>query len=222
MATKALKVLRPVMLTLTMLGLFLLPITALANGSVWRSFGQVTNSDPLFEIRQKDITNPNAHFMKDIPITKESAGQAAMFISYTNAEKLQSNGDGTRKSDITGLPYLYGYFFDMKEHKNGRMMEHISEYLQGPTMRHQGMCDNEWKVSYGLFQIPQGTVKTRFFLKQASRKGTEKDGRAAWFYKPNFLVVSTMADAKKVVDEYQKNLTSVPGYKACSQVGSGV
>lgn len=217
MATKALKVLRPASLALLVTGLLLLPITALANGSVWRSFGQGTNSDPLFEIRQKDITNPNAHFMKDISVAEEYAGQVAVLISYTNAEKLQSNVYGTKKSDITGLPYVYGYFFDMKEHKNGRVMEHVSQYLQGPTMRHQGACDNEWKVSYGLFEIPKGTLKTRFFLKQASRRGTEKDGRAAWFYKPNLLIVPTMADAKKVVDEYQQSLASVPGYKACAQ-----
>lgn len=215
MVTKALKALRPLFLTLLVTGLLLLPVTALANGSVWRSFGQVTNQDPLFEIREKDTTNPSAHFMKDIPLTKESAGQVAVLISYTNAEKLQSNVSGTRKSDITGLPYVYGYFFNMKEQKNGRIMEHVSQYLQGQAMRHQGACDNEWKVSYGLFEIPKDTIKARFFLKQASRKGTKKDGRAAWFYRPNFLIVPTMADAKKVVDEYQKNLTNVPGYKAC-------
>ncbi len=191
------------------LGLLAGPIIGLAadsnliSSNRWIASGPASAiHDTILRLSQNDLpcssssncSTASALFRQEANV-KGNDGKYALLISYTRAEKLRTN-------TISGLPYVYGYFLD----KNGKILT----YLQGQSMRHTGTTDNTWVVSYGIFKIPSGTENTRFFLKQASRKGTTSDGRAADFYKPGLYLFSSEQDAKTMVESYRNNLSSVP------------
>lgn len=167
----------------------------------WIKLGPVrTTSDSRLVLEEREECNGSrctrqaALFRQDVTI-KNHAGDYALMIAYTRAEKIRSN-------DIAGLPYLYGYFLE----KDGS----VEQYLQGQSMRHTGTKNNTWNVSYGLFKIPSDAYTLRFFLKQASRKGTTQDGRDAEFYKPGLYIVEDKNDAMDIVDDYEDHLNFAP------------
>ncbi len=126
---------------------------------------------------------------------KNTAKSYALLIAYTKAEDVRDNGD------ITGLPYIYGYFMD----KNGKILS----YLQKENMRYSGTTDGVWDVSNGVFEMPAGTVKIRYFLKQGSRKGTVKDGRDATFAKPGVYLFDRGVQALDTITEYKNHLPNI-------------
>lgn len=133
-------------------------------------------------------------FSQDVSV-KGHGGDYALVIAYTRAEDVRS-GD-----NVAGLPYLYGYLLDA----DGR----IQTYLQGSTMRHPEAKDNIWGVSYGIYKVGKNDKTLRTFLKQGSRKGTERDGRAAEFYKPSVFLVGSEKEANDIMASYRKDLKTV-------------
>lgn len=180
---------------LILLGIGGLPASSHASSnnlvsSNWTTYGAVDQSvNGVISLRETGTSAIYAY--QDIAVSR-SIGRRLLLVSYTQATP-RSNGD------ITGLPYLYGYAMD----GNGRILS----YLQNPNLRSQST--GSWMVTSSSFAIPNRTTTVRLFLKQASRRGTVKDGRVAKFTQPGVFVGTTNAELNAVVKSYQDRLNTV-------------
>lgn len=170
--------------------------------STWTYQGEADRlSDGRVRIEEDEDSNDTiGSAYANISVSSSQEGDYALLIAFTRAEKVHpklANGE----ENITGLPDLYGYFMEDDSH--------ILTYLQGGSMLHSYSSGKKWDVSYGTFKIPDDTENIRFFLMQASRKGTERDGRDAWFYKPGLYIVDSQSDANDIVAEYRDELDEV-------------
>ncbi|MEK7665983.1 MAG: hypothetical protein AAB337_03870 [Patescibacteria group bacterium] len=164
------------------------------NSSSWLKIGAVTVATNGLTATISETSATRGNLYTDISISNTTKDYV-LLIAYTNAEDVRSDGD------ITGLPYIYGYFLD----KNGK----IISYLQKDNMRHSSTVDGAWDVSNGVFEIPSGAVKIRYFMKQASKKGTYKDGRDATFAKPGVYLVDRPPQALDIISEYKSHLGNI-------------
>ncbi|KKW36860.1 MAG: hypothetical protein UY81_C0011G0015 [Candidatus Giovannonibacteria bacterium GW2011_GWA2_53_7] len=64
-------------------------------------------------------------------------------------------------------------------------------------------------MTSSIFTVPSRTTTVRFFLKQASRKGTTKDGRGASFTEPGLFVANSNTELSTIVQSYQNRLASL-------------
>lgn len=156
----------------------------------WRAFGETaiettTTNDAHFVVRN------GGYFFQDVELPKDAGGQYLVLIGRGAGERVNSDGA------ITGSPYLYGYMMqppsaDRKE---------ILEYLQGQRMLAQTTVRDEWLSMWGIFEVPEGTTKVRFFLNQALRAGVPHDGSAARFDNLGLYLFSTRKQAQEFVRE---------------------
>jgi hypothetical protein len=157
----------------------------------WRAFGETAiesiPNDAHFVVRN------GGYFLQDVELPKDVAGQFLVLIGRGASERV--NADGA----ITGLPYLYGYMMQPA----GPDRKEILEYLQGQRMMAQPTAQDEWLTMWGIFEVPAGTTKVRFFLKQGLRAGVPHDGSAARFDNLGLYVFATRKDAQEFV---RKNL----------------
>jgi len=142
--------------------------------------------------------NIDASFSVDTDVS--NSDDYAVFVSYTKAENPYPKLSNSTEN-ISGLPYLYAYFFD----KNGK----IVEYFNQDSMSQHAEVGTAWQVTYGIAAIPNNSESMRLFLKQASRSGVTADGRAAWFYKPGLYFTDSWSEAQKIVDAYVNELSDV-------------
>ena len=170
------------------------PRNWLGRSMAWKRTGDVTvdRSGKSVMLREHG-TNADSRACRDVPVVPSRVGQAAVLVSYTRAERVAD-----RPLDITGRPNLYGYFLD----SNGRILS----YLQGQQMLYHGARDGEWVVSFGKFVVPSGTVKVRYFLEQAERRGSAKDGRAAEFRHPGLYFMENYTEGDKIIQGYINGL----------------
>jgi len=161
------------------------------NTQGWRTYGQATveastGNNLVFVVRN------GGYFIQDVTMTPEAAGQYALLMARASCER--SNRDGS----ITGLPYLYGYMMDHGEPSGGNVLA----YLQGQRMLRSELQQNEWADLWGIFQVPKGTGRIRFFLKQALAQGTPHNGSAARFDKVGLYLFATKEEAQAFAGSY--------------------
>lgn len=164
------------------------------SSSAWLKSGAATIASNGLTATIEETATKQGTIYTDVSI-KNTIKDYALLIAYTKAEDVRNDGD------ITGLPYIYGYFLD----KNGK----IVSYLQGQSMRHSGTTDNAWAVSYGVFEIPDKAVTVRYFMKQASKKGTTKDGREATFAKPAVYLLENSARSTEIINDFKSKLGNI-------------
>jgi len=155
----------------------------------WRTFGQATvetcgNGNPCFVVRN------GGYLIQDVNVGADSIGRYALLIARASTERV--NPDGA----ITGLPSLYGYMMEAGDPRGG----HILSYLQGQNMLAANMTRDEWTTLWGIFQVPLGTGRVRFFLNQAERKGVPHNGSAARFDDVGLYVFATEQEARTFVN----------------------
>lgn len=171
----------------------------LAGGGSWTSYGSPSIlGDGRISLRESGLEK--SYVWKDVSVAGRG-GDTALFIAYTKAQRVDTRGTRTA-SDITGMPYLYGYAM------NGQ--DRILAYFQGQNMRHDAGNENVWDVSSGTFTLPNDTVKVRLFLKQAERRGTTKGDFEAWFYDPGVYVFDRSSDAQVAIDGYRAAASRIP------------
>jgi hypothetical protein len=158
----------------------------------WRAFGDseietTTTKDTYFVVRN------GGYFLQDVEFPKDAAGKYIVFIGRGASERV--NPDGA----ITGLPYLYGYM--MQPPAAGK--NEILSYLQGQQMLAQTSVRDDWVTMWGIFEVPEGTTKVRFFLNQALRAGVPHNGSAARFDHLGLYLFATRKEAQAFVREYQ-------------------
>ena len=161
-------------------------------GQSWRAFGEseietTTTKETHFLVRN------GGYFTQDVELPKDAAGKYIVFIGLGASER--TNPDGA----ITGLPYLYGYL--MQPPAPGQ--KEILSYLQGQNMLAQTSIQNEWVTMWGIFDVPVGTTKVRFFLSQALRAGVPHNGSAARFDHLGLYLFATQKEAHAFVRQYQ-------------------
>ncbi len=155
----------------------------------WKTSGGVhIASDGTITLTENGNESERAY--KDVDVTGRG-GDTAVLVAYTKAESVRSN-------DITGLPYIHAYAMN----KDGKILE----YFKGKQMRHDGKR-GEWQVSHGTFHIPAGTTTIRYFVEQAEKQGSSKNGDDAMFKETALYVVEHAERAKDLVQNYRFGLS---------------
>jgi hypothetical protein len=121
--------------------------------------------------------NPGA-FRQDILLPPEAEGKYAVLLGQASSENI--NRDGV----ITGPPSLYGYMMSDPYH--------IVDYLQGQKMVGSEKVPNKWGPVYGIFMVPPGTTRMRFFL----------FGSASRFDDLGLYLLPTMPEAVRFVQNH--------------------
>ena len=156
----------------------------------WRAFGQAAveevNGNRCF------VLSNGGYFLQDVILPEGAVGQYAVLIGRGSSERI--NPDGA----ITGLPHLYGYMMAPGEPNGGR----IIAYLQGQQMRSSATLVGEWVKMWGIFRVPEGTSRIRFFLSQALRQGVPHNGSAARFDDLGLYLFPTEEEAKSFGDSH--------------------
>jgi hypothetical protein len=165
---------------------------ASVGGKSWRAFGEATvetttANDAHFVVRN------GGYFFQDVELPKDAAGHYLVVIGHGASERI--NPDGA----ITGLPYLYGYM--MQPPPPGG--KEILEYLQGQNMLAHTSVKDDWVSMWGIFEVPEGTTKVRFFLNQALRAGVPHNGSAARFDNLGLYLFATRKEAQAFVRQNQ-------------------
>lgn len=140
--------------------------------STWKTNGGVNVAgDGTVTLTENGSESEDAY--KDVAVHGRG-GDMAVFRAETKAETVRAN-------DITGLPYLYAYAMN----KDGKILA----YFQGQHMLHAGTADS-WQVNSGKFRIPEGTATIRYFLSQAEKQGSAKNGDDAMFRNVSLKIVN--------------------------------
>lgn len=152
----------------------------------WTTFG-----DASVELMPGDnfcfVVRNGGYLLQDVVLPDDAVGQYAVLIGRGASERI--NEDGA----ITGLPYLYGYMMEQ-----GRS-EKVLAYLQGQRMLGRTNIRDQWVAMSGIFQVPEGTRKIRFFLNQALRQGVPHNGSAARFTDLGLYLFSSKQEAEAFV-----------------------
>lgn len=148
----------------------------------WQARGEATveevGGNRCFVVRN------GGSFSQDVTLPQGAAGQYVVFIGRGSSERV--NPDGS----VTDLPYLYGYVLA----EAGGQKERILDYLQG--MLGRSSIANEWVKMSGVFKVPEGASRIRFFLNQGLGRGVERDGSAARFDDVGLYIFPTEKEAK--------------------------
>ncbi|HEX5874903.1 MAG TPA: hypothetical protein VFY60_09670 [Pyrinomonadaceae bacterium] len=148
----------------------------------WRVFKDATVEDSSFVVRN------GGYFLQDVELPDDAVGQYAVFVGRGSTEWIDPNGT------ITGVPYLYGYMMVDNER--------IVDYLQGQNMRAHPATISEWSTMWGIFQVPVGTTKIRFFLNQGLHKDVPHNGSAARFDDLGLYLFATHKEARDFATQY--------------------
>ena len=161
-----------------------------AGGQSWHAYGDTaidaTTANPCF------IVHYRGNFHQDVQLSKDAANQYAVFIGYGASERV--NADGS----ITGAPYLYGYMMQPAAPNQ----KEILAYLQGQRMLAQTTIQDAWVIMWGIYQVPEGTTKIRFFMMQGARAGDRQDTSAARFDNLGLYLFRTKEEAEAFVRQY--------------------
>jgi hypothetical protein len=157
----------------------------------WQTMGEATvemttDSNLCFVVRN------GGYFYQDVTLPKHAAGQYAVLIGRGSSERIDPGGA------ITGRPYLYGYMMEDGPSSSGRILE----YLQGQQMRSSARFRDEWSDMWGVFQVPEGTQKVRFFLNQALSRDLPHNGSAARFDSVGLYLFPKKKEALDFVQQF--------------------
>ncbi|HJX90609.1 MAG TPA: hypothetical protein VJ372_08940 [Pyrinomonadaceae bacterium] len=155
----------------------------------WRAYGRATvescsGGTPCFVLRDA------GYFFQDVNLSNDAIGRYALLIAHASTERV--NPDGA----ITGLPALYGYMMEPGQGTGGNILN----YLQSQKISLLNMKKDDWVTLWGIFQVPQGTGRIRFFLSQAERKGVPQNGSAARFDDVGLYLFPTKEEAESFVN----------------------
>ena len=148
----------------------------------WRAFKDATVEESCFVIRN------GGYFLQDVELPDEAVGQYAVFVGRGSTDWIDPAGT------ITDRPYLYGYMMV----DNAR----IVDYLQGQYMRAAPTAINEWSTMWGIFQVPVGTKRIRFFLSHGLHKDVPHSGHAARFDDLGLYLFPTHKEARDFAMQY--------------------
>jgi WD40 repeat protein len=154
----------------------------------WQTKGEVSlEADAEEEDNYNFVIRCSGMVWQDVPVNAE--GRYALLISWASSERVNPDGDQT------GLPYLYGYMLNKYDRNK------INEYLQVQQMMLETDTVNEWKIVYGIFQVPPETGAIRLFLQQADGH-LPQNGSAARFDEPGIFLFDTQAQAEAFAEKY--------------------
>ena len=117
--------------------------------------------NPCFVLRR------GGHFRQTVEVSEGNEDLYVVFVGRVSSEYVRPD------RGITDRPYLWGIAFGESER--------ILGYLQGETMRGRADRPQEWETVYGIFHVPNGTMRILFQLGQGLRKGVPYSGAAARF-----------------------------------------
>ena len=158
----------------------------------WRTYGDaVVEKNATFSCF---VVHAGGHFWQDVELPKNAAGQYLVFIGRGAGERIKPK-DGTANFSA---PYLYGYM--MQPPPPGG--KEILAYLQGQQMRAEIEAANEWVNMSGIFEVPDGTTKVRFFLMYSATANVPQDGAAARLANLGLFMFSRKEDAEVFVRYY--------------------
>jgi hypothetical protein len=151
---------------------------------VWRAEGRAAVEDcghrPCFVVRD------GGYFYEDVMLPEKAEGKYLVLLGSGSSERV--NPDGA----ITGLPCLYGYMMP-------REGERVLAYMQGQKMLGAADVPETWLSMWGVYRVPAGAGRVRFFLKQALQKGVPHNGSAARFADLGLYLFSSEDEAKSFV-----------------------
>jgi WD40 repeat protein len=154
----------------------------------WQTKGEVSlEADAEEEDNYNFAIRYSGMVWQDVPVYAE--GRYALLISWASSERVNPDGDQT------GLPYLYGYMLNISDRNK------INEYLQVQQMMLNTDTVNEWKIIYGIFQVPPETGAIRLFLQQADGR-LPQNGSAARFDEPGIFLFDTQEQAETFAKNY--------------------
>jgi WD40 repeat protein len=154
----------------------------------WNTKGEVSlEKDAEEEDNYNFVIRYNGIVWQDVLINAE--GRYALLISWASSERVNPDGDQT------GLPYLYGYMLNKSDRNK------INEYLQGQQMMLKTDTVNEWRIIYGIFQVPPETGAIRLFLQQADGR-LPQNGSVARFDEPGIFLFDTREQAEAFAKNY--------------------
>ncbi len=154
----------------------------------WKTKGEVSlQKDAEEENNWNFVIRYSGMIWQDVPINAE--GRYALLISWASTERVNPDGDQT------GLPYLYGDMLNKFDRNK------INQYLNGQQMMLNTDTVNEWKIIYGIFQVPPETGAIRLFLQQANG-GLPQNGSAARFDEPGIFLFDTREQAEAFAKKY--------------------
>lgn len=148
----------------------------------WRVFKDATVEDSRFVVRN------GGYFLQDVELPDDAVGQYAVLVGRGSSDWIDPNGT------ITDRPYLYGYMM-VKE-------DRILDYLQGQYMQAPPTTINEWSTMWGIFQVPVGTKRIRFFLMHGLHKDVPHSGHAARFDDLGLYLFATHKEARDFATQY--------------------
>lgn len=157
----------------------------------WRTFGEAT-IEPTTGNNLCFVVRNGGYFIQDVSVPDDAVGQYAVLIGRGASQRI--NPDGA----ITGLPYLYGYMMEQGPPNGGIVLA----YLQGQRMLANTKIKDDWVDMWGIFQVPAGTKRIRFFLNQALRQGLPHNGSAARFDNLGLYLFTTKEEAEAFVSQY--------------------
>jgi hypothetical protein len=138
--------------------------------------------DRCFSLRNQGL------FHQDVILPPEAEGKYAVLLGLASSERINPD------EAINGLPHLYGYML------NDALQ--IIAYLQGQQMQGSEKVPNKWGPVYGIFMVPPGTTRMRYFLNQAERRGVPQNGSAARFDDLGLYLLPTMPEAMRFVQDH--------------------
>ena len=148
----------------------------------WRAFKDATVEDSRFVVRN------GGYFLQDVELPDDAVGQYAVLVGRGSSDWIDPAGT------LTGMPYLYGYMMVYEDR--------ILAYLQGQYMLAGPTTINEWSTMWGIFEVPQGTKRIRFFLMQGLHKNVRHNGSAARFDDLGLYLFATHKEAKAFATQY--------------------
>jgi hypothetical protein len=160
------------------------------NAQDWQAIGQAyveeVGGGPCFVVRD------GGYFFQDVTLPEKTDGQYLALGGRGSSERINAGGA------ITGLPYLYAYMLPPINDGDGSVLA----YLQGRKMLGSSAEANKWVEMWGVFKIPKGAGRVRFFLNQALRQGVAHDGSAARFDDLGLYILPTEDAAKAFVSQH--------------------
>lgn len=136
----------------------------------WRVFGDAKVEDVNNE--RHFVLRNGGYLIQDVSLPEDAVGQYVVLVARASSERPAPDG-----RPVTGKPYLYGYMMPSGNPDGGR----INAYLEGQRMIAVATSDSKWERLWGVFRVPPGTGRLRFFIQQTRVKDMPHDGSAARF-----------------------------------------
>ncbi len=157
----------------------------------WSSYGETSveknETYSCFVLRK-------GHFYQDVELPKGSYGQYLVFVGRGAGKRINTPAGPI----TTRAPYLYGYM--MQPPPPGG--KEILAYLQGQNMLAQITATNEWVNMWGIFEVPEGTTKVRFFLMGSAMADDPHEGAPVRFASLGLYLFQKKVEAEAFAMNY--------------------